>query len=593
MNDSYRVFIETVRTKSDIVALVSDYVSLKKRGNKYWGCCPFHQEKTASFSVTPDKGLFYCFGCSTGGDAISFVQKIENSSFKDAVITIANKFGIEVPEQHKSSYQMQKDKITDEIYKVNDLAVSYFTACLEKTKFGQTVLAYLKDRGISQEVIEKFSLGASLPNWDSLYIAFSKRDIDANLMVKARLVASRSNEGYYDVFRSRLMIPIKNPRGKIVGFGGRIVGDGQPKYLNTAESDWFNKRFLLYGMDLALESIKQSGNAIVVEGYMDVIALHSHGITNAVASLGTAFAQEQAKLLKRVTKEVIFCYDSDLAGQEATMRAISIARQEELNVKAIMVSDGKDPDEFIMNNGKEAFINLLKNAKEGFDYQKDFILSKVDFSTLAGKVEVVSNILPIIVQLNNDIERKNKITFLAQKLVIDESSIISELNKYLKKNNKNTFHTIKKKSYNFTSEEKSLLERAQMQLIQAIIEKNDVLKDIENEVEMVGFSNDSLTQIYEAVKMQVQRNFSREELFAQLQEKEKNILTEILVSEVEYSDIEKNVEDCLKQMKKAYLEKQYNIHNSKAVEYERLGDSRFLQELAKSQEIQHEIKKLF
>lgn len=593
MNDSYRVFIETVRTKSDIVALVSDYVSLKKRGNKYWGCCPFHQEKTASFSVTPDKGLFYCFGCNTGGDAISFIQKVENSSFKDAVTTIANKFGIDVPEQHKSSYQMQKDKITDEIYQVNDLAVSYFTACLTKTQFGQVVLSYLQDRGISKEVIEKFSLGAALPNWDSLYKAFNKRNIDVDLMVKARLVASRTNDGYYDVFRSRLMIPIKNPRGKIVGFGGRIIGDGQPKYLNTAESDWFNKRFLLYGMDLALENIKKAGNAIVVEGYMDVIALHSHGITNAVASLGTAFAQEQAKLLTRVTKEVIFCYDSDLAGKEAAMRAISIARKEGLQVKAMLVSDGKDPDEFIMNNGTEAFINLMKNAQEGFDYQKDFILSKVDFSTLAGKVEVVSNILPIIAELNNDIERRNKITFLAQQLVIDEASIISELNKYLKTNNKNTVNVAKKKSYDLVAEKKTLVERAEMQLVKAIIENNDILKRVEGEIATIGFSNDSMAQIYKAVKKQVESNLSREELFAELPEKEKNILTEILVSEVEYSDIEKNVEDCLKQMKKAYLEKQYNIHNSKAIEYERLGDSRFLQELAKSQEIQNEIKKLF
>ncbi len=587
MDDSYREFVETVRTKSDILALVSDYVELKKRGGKYWGCCPFHQEKTGSFSVTPEKGLFYCFGCHAGGDTISFIQKIENLSFVDAIVLMGEKMGLEPPRRQQSDAYAQKDRLAQDIYKINTLAVEYFSACLNKTKFGQHTSTYLAGRGINKETIEKFSLGAALPSRDAMYRAFLKRAADIDLMMKARLVTERGAGEHFDFFRSRLMIPIKDARGRVVGFGGRIMGEGQPKYLNSAESEWFNKRFLLYGLDLAMPNIKKLGSAIIVEGYMDAIALHSAGFSNAVASLGTAFSAQQAKLLARVAPEAVFCYDSDQAGRQATLRAVSMARAAGLKVKALTLPGSKDPDEFIAKNGAEAFSEMLKKAKTGFDFQKDYILSQTDFSSLAGKVEVVSNMLPIIAELKNAIEIKEHVSNLAQQLTIDEAAIQSELNKYLRGNKQSSEVVIAK----LPAEKKSMLEKAELQLLGAAYKNPDIVSYIEKHLGGENFTDQENREIFSLLKRRLGENLLPEEIFSLLPDAAKARLSVILADDT-VADF-KTAEDCLKQIKKAVLEKKFKESSDKATEYARLGDSRYLQELAKSKDIKEEIKDLF
>ena len=593
MSETYREFIETVRAKSDILQLVSDYVKLERRGGKYWGCCPFHQEKTASFTVSPDKGFFYCFGCQTGGDAISFVQKIENLQFKEALSSIAGKYGIPEPEEHKSPFRKEQDQKSKDVYKLNGLAKDYFVACLNKTVFGKKVFAYLRGRGIDEKTIEAFSLGAALQGNDRLYQALLKKGFSAELMVDARLVIKRENGGIYDFFHSRLMIPIKDARGNVVGFGGRILEQGNPKYLNTAESMLFNKKRLLYGLDVALAAIRQTGVAIVVEGYLDAIALHSAGFTNAVASLGTAFSEEQARLLARAAKEVVFCYDSDIAGQKAAFAAISIARRENISVKAFIVPEGKDPDEFIKKFGKEKFAQLLQSAKDGFLFQKNYIVKQKDFSTLAGKLEIIANILPILAEQKTDIEIKNSVSVLASELVIEEAAIVAELNKYLLKNDKHGVNKIIFTSTPMKYENNSLLENSEGQLLQAILLNDDLFDEVEKQIEQIGFSNSLLQEIYVTVQKQRQEKFTREELFAALSDEARAKLVQILSVENENLDLTRVVADCLKQIKKAALEKKYNYYRNMATEYERAGDERFLEYLAKSKEIREEIRNLY
>ncbi len=586
MDDSYRVFVESVKAKLDILSLISEYVDLKKRGGKYWGCCPFHQEKTASFTVTPDKGLFYCFGCNAGGDAIHFVQKIENISFPEAMEVLADKLGVELPASKRSGEYAKKDQAAQEIYKINVLAVEYFTACLEKTKFGKMVSDYLIGRGINQEIIARFSLGAALPNWDALYKSFAKRGVNTDIMLKARLITKRNDGSHLDFFRSRAMIPIKDARGRVVGFGGRILGDGQPKYLNTAESDWFNKGFLLYGLDIALPEIKNKGQSIVVEGYMDAIALHAAGFSHAVASLGTAFTSRQAQLLARTAGEVVFCYDSDMAGRKAAVKAISIARGAGLKVKAILLPDSKDPDEFIGKNGAGAFAALLASAPAGFDFQRDFILSQTDFSSLAGKVEVVSNILPIIAEMKNDIEIRAHVAGLARLLTIDEAAITSELNKYMRDKG------AREKDITLAIaplKEKSSQKEAELQLLGVAAKDEKMLFFIDEKLGEDGFNDTVNQEIFSSLQKQAENKFSREELFAMLSDAGKSRLASILADEDTGADMEQVVSDCLRQVKKAVLERQYEESCVRAAEYGRLGDSRFLPELAKSREI----KKLF
>ncbi len=592
MNDSYSEFIQTIKDKCDIVSILSQYVDLKKRGGKYWACCPFHHEKTASFSVSPDKGLFYCFGCHVGGDALGFVQKMENLSFHDTLCLLAERYGIPIPSEHKSLQMQEKENQHKLIHEINSLAVDYFKACLHKTKFGQHVQAYLKSRNIDDATIEKFSIGAALTSGDSLYKAFLKKNISKEDMLKARLIGKRDGEEYYDFFRSRLMIPIKNPRGKVVGFGGRIVGSGNPKYLNTAESEFFNKRYLLYGLDVALDSIKKSEQVIVVEGYMDAICLHANGFTNTVASLGTAFSDGQAKLISRIAKTVVFCYDSDLAGLNATARAIPIATKQGIRVRALSVTDAKDPDEYITKFGREKFSKLLKTAQTGFDFQKKLIMSRVDFSNLAGKVEVVSNMLPIIEQLDNQIEIKNSISILARELVIDEDTINSELNKYLANKNKDFSKNVSKVAL-YNQDEKSMFYNAQKQLLQVALKDVDLFFDLQDELGQVVFQDQVFAEIFEALKNQKANNSSREELFSVLTSAASSKLAMLLADDMKIQDAKQVASDCIKQMKKSVLQQEYDKSRNLAAEYERLGDSRFLQELAKSQQIKNEIKQLF
>ena len=341
MSADFTDFKEQVRNSADIVEVVSGYVALKKRGRNYWGCCPFHGEKTPSFSVNAEKNMFYCFGCHEGGDVFRFIMKSENCSFVKAVKMLAVRYGIPIPEKEKTAEEIKRDRQRKELGEANELAVRFYQSCLLRTQYGKPALAYLAGRGITQQIIEQFSIGYAIDNFSALTTSLGKRGCSTNVLIKAGLALPGKNGGAYDKFRGRVMIPIKDARGRVVGFGGRVLSSNmQPKYMNTGETELFNKRYLLFGMDIAVKNIKVLHQAIVVEGYMDAISLHAAGITNAVASMGTAFSAEQARILKRITDNVVFCYDSDDAGRRASVRAVSIAREAGLQVQVAGVPNG-------------------------------------------------------------------------------------------------------------------------------------------------------------------------------------------------------------------------------------------------------------
>ena len=592
MSETFTDFIESVRNKTDIFDIISSYVALKRRGNKYIGLCPFHQEKTPSFTVDTDKGLFYCFGCQTGGDKISFIEKIENLPFKEAVTFLGEKYGIALPDDNKSEWQQQREQKSKKIYQLNKLSAEYFKACLHKTAFGQKVFSYFKARGIGEDIIEQFDLGAALTGGDSLYKALLKKDIAPDVMLDAKLVRKRDDGTFYDFFRSRAMIPIKNARGEVVGFGGRALGDDNPKYLNTAESEWFNKRKILYGLDVALGSIKRTSTAIIVEGYMDAIALHAGGFKNAVATLGTAFSEDHARILSQRAKEVIFCYDNDQAGIKAAVRAISIARAENINVRALSVPEGKDPDGYIRIKGKEAFHELLQSAKDGFSFQKDFVLKEKSFSTLAGKVEAVENILPFISELKNSIEAQSAVSALAGDLVIDESTIKSELSKYMAKHGKREVLPQKILSP-LRHKSAGILAEAEKQLLWVLLKDHSFLAEMDEVFTKTGFFDHSAGKIFDALKKQGSEGITREEVMSSLDDKGRAMLVELLGIDMPEDDMEKVVADCLFQVKKAYLQKQKDECSIRASEYARLGDSRYAQALEQMRDLQNEINKLY
>lgn len=591
MDGEFESFKEQVRSTANIVEVISGYVPLKKRGQNFWGCCPFHGEKTPSFAVNPAKNMFYCFGCHEGGDIFKFVMKIEDCGFTEALKLLAARYGIAVPERHKTAAEIWREKQKERINETNATAARFFQACLLKTPYGKGALAYLNGRGINQDIIDSFSIGFALNNFTALVSSLGKRGFQPQELVAAGLVARGRDEQLYDKFRNRVMIPIKDGRGKIVGFGGRVLDNSTPKYLNTAETEWFNKRRLLFALDVAYKPIRASKQAIVVEGYMDAISLHAAGISNVVASMGTAFATEQAKLLKRIADEIVFCYDSDSAGRRASVRAVSIARTEGLKVRIAGVPEGKDPDEYVRRYGKDAFLEVVAAAKEGIDFQIEETILQSDTSNLAGKVEAVSNILPFLLECKSEIEAAEHMRRLAQRLTIDEGLIVEEYRKATKKGGAR-----RESAYMPVTDVKTISVRrqAEEQLLAVLIEEPWLAEECEQVLQGTGWSDPALARIFAFLGQLVQDNaFTIDRLNDALDDEAQSALAGIRTKAVPMQDGKQFVDDCLRQLKRSFLEQEYERHRLLADEYERSADQRFMQELRETQRIKNEIKKLY
>lgn len=427
-------FVERVRERTDIYSVVARYVPLNQKSGRYWGRCPFHNEKTASFCVSPEKGFFYCFGCGAGGNAFKFLSLIENITYFEAIKLQAQRLGIDLP-RRKFSLEEERQRREEKILlKVNELAQDFYHECLMKTARGEVGRKYLAGRGISAETIEKFKLGYAPDEWENLLSKLTRQGISPQQLEAAGLTAKRkTGSGYYDRFRGRVMIPITDIFGHVVGFGGRIItaeDENSPKYLNTPETVLFNKRNLLFGLDKSNRAINAAGAAIVVEGYMDAISLFSAGIKNVVATLGTAFTTKHVKLILRYARKIIFCYDSDEAGERATIRALPIVQAAGAEVFIVKVPDGKDPDEFVRKHGKKAFEELISGAETLIDYRMKYILTRADLSTIEGKIRALKEILPVIMGIEGNSaynEYKKRITTA---LSLDEQLFDNEWRKF-------------------------------------------------------------------------------------------------------------------------------------------------------------------
>ena len=590
MDGEFENFKEQVRSTADIVEVISSYVPLKKRGQNFWGCCPFHGEKTPSFSVNPGKNMFYCFGGHEGGDIFKFIMKIENCGFMDAMKLLAGRYGIAVPEKQKTAAEIKREKQRERIYDTNATACRFYQACLLNTDYGKPALNYLAGRGIDRKIIDSFGIGYALAGFSALLSNLGRRGFSPQELEAAGL-AARGKSHLYDKFRNRVMIPIRDPKGHIVGFGGRVLDDSTPKYLNTAETEWFNKRRILFGMDVAYKPIRATKLAVIVEGYMDAISLHAAGIDNAVASMGTAFAQEQAKLLKRIADEVIFCYDSASAGRRASVRAVSIAREAGLKVRIATVPDGKDPDEFVRRHGKEAFLQVLAQAKEGIDFQIDETILQGDTGNLAGKVAAVSNILPFLLECKSEIEAAEHIRRLAQRLTIDEGLIVEEYRKAAKKGGARLEPV---RGPELRMQETDACRQAGELLLAALLVEPERADRCTEVVETTGCGSAELQQIFtELCRLEAAGTFTVDKLNDALTGEAQSALARIRIKQLPAASGERMVDDCLRQLRRSHLEREYERHRLLADEYERSADERFMQEMMETQRIKNEIKKLY
>jgi DNA primase len=414
--------VESVRDAADIVRVISDYVPLKRAGTRLKGLCPFHQEKTPSFSVDADRQLFYCFGCQTGGDIFKFVMLYEKVGFPEAVEALANRFAVPMPASDRRA-----DDPHARLLALNKAATEFFRASLTSTD-GLRVRKYLEQRGLKNETVDKLSIGFAPDSWDSLSNNLRAKRYSMDEMHRGGLVLPRkSGSGFYDRFRDRLIFPIRDVMGRPVAFGGRILGDGQPKYINSPETPAYTKGQHLYGLDLARDAIRREGLAIVVEGYLDLAALVQSGFDNVVASLGTAFTPAQARLLARYTNRVLVSYDGDAAGATATARSLDMLLERAFEVRVVELPPAKDPDDFIRDQGAEAYGRQLRQAPEYLEFLIRRQVDERDLDRVDQKVAAVNAVLPHLTKLSSSIERTSWATRLADALRIEEGLVLQEL----------------------------------------------------------------------------------------------------------------------------------------------------------------------
>jgi DNA primase len=420
-------FIGQVKNTADIVRVVSEYVRLRKTGSNHIGLCPFHPEKTPSFSVHEGKQFFHCFGCQASGDVFKFIQQIERLTFPESVKLLAGKFGISIPEFKSSAEQDQNSRERQLLLEINQEAVRIFQKNLLDSHEGKQALAYLRKRDLRDETLEAFDLGYASSYSDNLLRQLREKYSLDQLLRSGLIQQSDRDQSYYDRFRKRVIFPIRNEAGKVVAFGGRILGEGQPKYLNSPETLLYSKSRILYGFSHARKTIQEKKTAILVEGYMDCIALHQAGITHAVASCGTSLTDAQARLMGRFSESIVVNFDPDTAGTSATLRSLNIFLENGLKIRVMALPGGDDPDEFVKKNGAKAYCHLLDRAPAYFDYLLDLARAEHNVRTIEGKVAAVEKMLPYLVRLPNRIERLEQTKKVAEFFQVDESTLREEL----------------------------------------------------------------------------------------------------------------------------------------------------------------------
>lgn len=433
--------IEKVKEENDIVDVISDVVRLKRTGKNYSGLCPFHHEKTPSFSVSQDKQIFKCFGCGETGNVISFVMKNKSMTFPEAVGYLADRANITLEFEDKKLSVIQKKK--ENIYKINRIMGRYYYSNLLKNKIA---MEYFLRRGINENILRKFGLGYSLEGWQNSVNYLKKLGISENLMLETGFVVKSEKGRIYDRFRNRVMFPVFDHNGKVIGFGGRVLDDSKPKYLNSPETILFQKGTNLYGLNFAVKAGLPNKEIIIVEGYMDCISLHQCGITNSVASLGTALTEKQSRLLKRYVDKVIIAYDADVAGQMATLRGLDILREAGLEVAVLNIPMGKDPDEFIRANGKDPFLTLIKNSESLMDYKLRRAKEGLNFNNFKD-VDIYSQRLVDIFKFLDPLERSIYIKKVSEDTKFSEQALIDLLNRNLKIDYKNEYKMNNIKEY--------------------------------------------------------------------------------------------------------------------------------------------------
>jgi DNA primase len=429
--ESFQSAKEEVKRAANIVELIGQYVQIKKAGQNYLGLCPFHSEKDPSFTVSPSKQMFHCFGCKKGGDVFAFWMEYHKVTFPQALKDLADRYQVILPEKPMTPFEKEKTELKASLFKINEVAAEYFHGMLTKSEKGRPGRGYFAKRSIPKEVIRDFRLGYVPNEWDGLIRYLRIKKVNLEKAAQAGLVVPKKNGGYYDRFRGRVIFPIFNMRQQIVGFGGRVLDDSLPKYINTPETPIFHKGGFLYGLHASHKAIRDNGRAVVVEGYMDVLALRRCGFQEVAGTLGTALTREHIRSLKGYAEEAIVVFDSDSAGKAAAIKSLSSFMNEGLSSKVIVLPQGDDPDSYVSKNELSSFLALLKGAVPMFDYYLDSRLAQKG-DGVEQQVNLLKEVLPVLAELDQVSQQSLYLRRLSEKLGIAESVIRTELQNWQK-----------------------------------------------------------------------------------------------------------------------------------------------------------------
>jgi DNA primase len=484
-------FADRVKQQADIVRVIGEYVRLKKSGQNFSGLCPFHQEKTPSFSVSPVKQMYYCFGCGKGGDVFQFVMELEKSPFPEAVRTVAEKCGIAIPKpRERSPEERRENQQRTALVDMHREAAAFFAKHLLQSPEGKAALGYLEDRGLDHAAITRFGLGFAPSGGDALCRALKSKFAEKDLEVSG-LVGRDQSGRFYDRFRRRIMFPISNEAGKVIAFGGRAMGDDMPKYMNSPETPIYSKSTVLYHLDRAKEALRHSDFAVLVEGYMDAIAVARAGIGNVVASCGTSLAESQIKLLSRFTQRIVVNYDPDTAGQAATERSLTLLLEKEFDVRVLALPGGADPDKFIKEKGVDAYAKLLVQSPPYLDY----LIGRarlMDRTTAQGKVAALNFLMPYVQRLPNRLLRSEWATRISSELRVDEPVLREALR--IAANERRS--EVKPKAVLLTP----AIKRAERQLIKMLFEATEFRERLAQEIALANLHHGLETRnIFEAL----------------------------------------------------------------------------------------------
>ncbi len=492
--------ITEIRNAADIVDIISDVVMLRKAGRNYQALCPFHSEKTPSFTVSPEKQMFYCFGCGAGGDVFTFLKKYEGLSFTEAARTLAKRYGINIPEKELSYTEQLEIRERENLLDINLKAADFFHRILVKSQTGRPALNYLIKRGINQETINDFNLGYAPKGWNNLLNFFSKKGIKTDLLLKSGLIVqSKNNRSFYDRFRERIIFPITDIRSQVVGFGGRVMDNSLPKYLNSPETKIFNKSRILYGLNRSKTKLRENGFIYLVEGYIDFLALWQKGIKNAAATMGTSLSSSHVRLFKSYANNVILVFDSDAAGIKAATRSLDVFRQEDADAKILILPRGHDPDSFIREFGKEAFEKESDKATGMMEFLMDSAIKRHGLS-VEGKIRIISQLKGTLASIKDPVSRSLYIRELSERIGVDEAMIMEKVREIpVGAGNRGSYPKTYKLSgpatKNYVQDPVSHAPRMETKIISMMLQFPHIIQEIRSRNILSFFENDVLRAI--------------------------------------------------------------------------------------------------